>query len=80
MGLVASGILLQVEPPFVLICHWTVGGGVPEALAIKIAAPWLLHIVSARGWSVIIGEVLNLITTVSLEGGQGLLLIVQTKE
>src|SRR5215813_6829240 len=35
--LVAVGILLNVAPPSVLICHCTVGAGLPFAAAVKLA-------------------------------------------
>jgi len=34
---VAFEILLQLEPPLVLTCHWTVGVGLPVAAAVKLA-------------------------------------------
>ena len=35
--LVAPEISLQMVPPFVLTCHWTVGVGFPLAAALKVA-------------------------------------------
>ena len=37
MVLVAFEILLQLDPPLVLTCHWTVGVGLPVAAAVKLA-------------------------------------------
>ena len=37
MVFVAFKISLQLVPPLVLICHWTVGVGLPVAAALKLA-------------------------------------------
>jgi hypothetical protein len=34
---VAPMMLLKLDPPFVDICHWTVGVGEPEDVAVKVA-------------------------------------------
>src|SRR5438132_835478 len=39
LGLVAPAISLNVTPPSVLTCHWTVGAGLPLAAALKLTLP-----------------------------------------
>src|SRR5678815_1588627 len=39
LGLVAPAMSLKVSPPSVLSCHWTVGAGLPLALAVKVTLP-----------------------------------------
>ncbi len=51
---VAPGMLLNVVPPSVETCHCTVGLGLPEAAAVKVAVPpaqtsWLVGFVVTLG-------------------------------
>src|SRR6185369_15959972 len=39
LGLVAPAMSLNVTPPSVLSCHWTVGAGLPLAAAVKVTLP-----------------------------------------
>ena len=52
--LVAPTMLLKVVPPSVDTCHWTVGDGEPEALAVKLASE-PAHTVVFAGVPVIAG-------------------------
>jgi len=52
--LVAPPMLVQLEPPLVESCHCTVGVGLPDAAAVKVAlAPAVT--VSLAGWALTVG-------------------------
>src|SRR5439155_12502765 len=51
--LVAPAISLNVTPPSVLTCHWTVGAGLPLAAALKLTLPG--HTVWLDGFNVTSG-------------------------
>jgi hypothetical protein len=59
--LVAPLILLQLEPPFVLTCHCTVGAGLPLAAELKLALT-LAHLVCEAGWVVTTGNTIPVFT------------------
>ena len=49
-------MLVQVVPPLVLLCHWTVGAGLPVATAEKVAVLPRLTVLP-EGWVVTDGAV-----------------------
>jgi hypothetical protein len=55
-GEVPLPVFVQLEPPFVLTCHWREGAGVPLAAALKLAVP-LAQRVWSFGFNVTAGDV-----------------------